>query len=334
MTITEPGRDLEVALLAVRRAARATCAVQARQVGQGSLLKSDKSPVTVADFAAQALVASTLSEHFPDDPLVGEEDAAALRQGEHEALSRQVVRVVAEARGAPVEPDQVLDWIDRGGASGHADRYWVLDPIDGTKGFLRRGQYAIALGLVEDGRVVAGALGCPGYSPAAAAPPGLLLFGRRGAGAFELALDDEDATNATPIRVSVAQDPAALRFCESVESGHSDQDRSVSVAAAMGITAGAVRMDSQAKYAAVARGDAEIYMRLPTRIDYREKVWDHAAGMLLVEEAGGVVTDVAGAPLDFSRGRRLENNRGVLASHGLVHDRLVEVVGDNLGSES
>jgi 3'(2'), 5'-bisphosphate nucleotidase len=89
-----------------------------------------------------------------------------------------------------------------------------------------------------------------------------------------------------------------------------------------------VRVDSQAKYAIVAQGEASIYLRLPTRRDYREKIWDHAAGSIMVEEAGGRVSDVTGRPLDFSRGRRLEDNRGVVATNGPIHDAVIRVVGE------
>jgi 3'(2'), 5'-bisphosphate nucleotidase len=90
-----------------------------------------------------------------------------------------------------------------------------------------------------------------------------------------------------------------------------------------------VRLDSQAKYGVVARGDAAIYLRIPSpkQPDYREKIWDHAAGALIVEEAGGRVTDALGADLDFSRGRRLENNRGIVASNGYLHAAVLDAVG-------
>jgi 3'(2'), 5'-bisphosphate nucleotidase len=65
---------------------------------------------------------------------------------------------------------------------------------------------------------------------------------------------------------------------------------------------------------------------LPTRSDYREKIWDHAAGKFVVEQAGGRVTDVEGRPLDFSHGRRLEHNRGVVATDGRFHDEVVAAV--------
>ncbi len=81
----------------------------------------------------------------------------------------------------------------------------------------------------------------------------------------------------------------------------------------------------------MARGDAEIYLRLPTKPGYVERIWDHAAGFMVVSEAGGRVSDVRGAPLDFSKGRGLEANRGVIATHGPLHDEVVAAVGSVLG---
>jgi 3'-phosphoadenosine 5'-phosphosulfate (PAPS) 3'-phosphatase len=74
-------------------------------------------------------------------------------------------------------------------------------------------------------------------------------------------------------------------------------------------------MDSQCKYGIVASGQADLYLRLPVKEEYVENIWDHAAGDLIVREAGGCVTDMLGRPLDFSTGGpKLINNRGVIAS--------------------
>jgi 3'(2'), 5'-bisphosphate nucleotidase len=91
--------------------------------------------------------------------------------------------------------------------------------------------------------------------------------------------------------------------------------------AALGVEADPVRLDSQAKYAVLAAGKGELYLRLlsPDRPDYREKIWDQAAGSLILEEAGGRITDLDGKPLDFTTGRSLTNNRGILASNNLLH---------------
>ena len=209
--------------------------------------------------------------------------------------------------------------------SGIDSPYGTLDPIDGTKGFLRGEQYAIALGLLEHGRVVLGVLGCPNLS-GPDGTPGCLLAATRGGGAQILPLNGKGRDGAQDIRVSDVTSTAAARFCESVESGHSDQDQSAQIAKALEITEDPVRVDSQCKYAIVAQGEAQIYMRLPTRKDYREKIWDHAAGLIVVEEAGGRVTDVRGNTLDFAHGRKLENNAGIIATNGPIHDRVLDVV--------
>ncbi len=128
------------------------------------------------------------------------------------------------------------------------------------------------------------------------------------------------------IVVSSRDDPASARFCESVESGHSAQGDSAAVAAALSISSPPLRMDSQAKYAVVARGEADLYLRLPTRADYREKIWDHAAGALIVAEAGGVVSDITGRPLEFNHGHELRSNRGVIVSNGRLHEPVIETV--------
>ncbi|MCA9707301.1 MAG: 3'(2'),5'-bisphosphate nucleotidase [Myxococcales bacterium] len=317
-------RDVEVALAAVRQAARACRAVQ-REMDPHTLQKRDKSPVTVADFASQALVARALLEALPDDPLVGEEDAADLRDVANAARLEQVhARVASVAEAA--SPDDVLRWIDRGCSDATGPRYWVLDPVDGTKGFLRGEQYAVALALLVEGEVELAVLGCPNlpWEPSAAEPVGVAFVAVRGGGARALPLFGDGP--AREVRVSTGADPAALRVCESVESGHSDHDASAEVVRRLGIEAAPVRLDSQAKYGVVARGEAELYLRLPTRPGYQEKVWDHAAGALVVQEAGGVVTDVDGRPLDFHHGRTLAQNRGVVVSHGPCHAQVLEVL--------
>jgi len=321
--------ELEVAVAAVRSAATVCRAVQADLVNAATLEKKDKSPVTVADFASQALVCATLEASSSLRAIVGEESAAELREGGAVAQRDKVVEHVRRVRGAGVSVEQALGWIDLGGVDPAATDggYWTLDPIDGTKGFLRGEQYAIALGLILDGQVVLGALGCPNLAGADGSP-GVLLSAVRGQGAFVRPLFADGA--ATPVKVSDVARAAEARFCESVESGHSDQDQSALIARQLGITTPPLRMDSQAKYAGIARGDASIYLRLPTRKDYREKIWDHAAGCVVVQEAGGVVTDVTGKPLDFSKGRQLEDNRGVVATNGRFHDEVLAAVADHV----
>ena len=189
---------------------------------------------------------------------------------------------------------------------------------------MRKEQYAVALALIEDGQIVLGVLGCPNLPTNGGT--GALLVARRGGGARQVPVERGGFHDGAPVGVSDVSDPTEACFCESVESGHSDQGGSAKVAARLRITAEPVRMDSQAKYAAVARGDAAIYMRLPTRKNYREKIWDHAAGTIVVEEAGGRVSDIAGRALQYTHGRQLEENRGILATNGRLHEAVLEAI--------
>ncbi len=322
-------KEKQIALEAVTQAAMLCTSVRQEIVEAGTLEKGDKSPVTVADFGVQALVCHHLQAAFPDDVIVGEEDSAALREAGNESILEQVVQYV-QAHHAGVEADTICQWIDAGNGE-VTDRYWTLDPIDGTKGFLRSDQYAIALALIENGQPQVAALACPALPLAMSNPQlgqGVVFVAVRGQGATMTALQQivmGAEPKFTPIQVASADNPLALRFVESVESGHSDHSRQKAIAEAVGITADSLRMDSQAKYGAVARGDATLYLRLPspTSPDYREKIWDHAAGALVVQEAGGTVTDMHGQPLDFASGRKMVNNRGVIVSNGAMHEAVI-----------
>ena len=312
--------ETRFAVEAVRRAALMARRVQADMV-DGSLTKDDRSPVTVADFAVQALVAALLAEASPDDALVGEEDSAALREPANAGVLTKVCAFVRRELPQATE-DSVCAWIDRGNAE-RGSRFWTLDPIDGTKGFLRGEQYAVALALIVYGRVELGALGCPNLRDAAASDiggPGSLLVARRGAGTWTFPLECEG--EARRLHVSTIADSAAARTLRSVESGHTNVDQMGDLLGAMKVGGAPVLMDSQAKYAVLASGTGDLLFRLisPKQPNYRECIWDQAAGSIVVEEAGGKITDLSGNTLDFGRGRKLEGNRGVCASNGFLHD--------------
>jgi 3'(2'), 5'-bisphosphate nucleotidase len=275
----------------------------------------------VADFAAQAVINTVLSQAFPDDPIVGEEDAADLRTAtpESDILRARVVELADDVLAQPpsVQAGERAEWglgrrwgtdallgaIDRGchvggrtgRASGSSHCYkkkfslckllgmWTLDPIDGTKGFLRGGQYAVCLALLVDARVEVGVIGCPNL-PVTPTPAndtkGAVFVAVRGYGVHQLPL----ATHVTDAQGSPPQIHMPrlalhdLAFLESVEKAHAALDMNARVAARLGVRAAPVRMDSQAKYAALARGDAGggVYLRLPVARGtggYQEKIW-------------------------------------------------------------
>ncbi len=316
---------LTVARNAARRASGACLAVLAEApASPDAMAKLGKEPVTVADYASQAVILEAVSTTFPAHRVISEEGAEHFRENAGDAGAEQIVRLVGEAVGRETTLDEVLGWIDHEG--GDHELVWAIDPIDGTKGFLRRDQFAIAIGIIRDGAPVAGVLGCP-HLPVDPSDPdgpkGVLFWGGPGIGAFA-----EPLTGGTPEAVSVTEvgDPVGVRVLGSVESAHGDPALVMAVIEEAGLGGGMVRIDSQVKYGAVASGLAELYIRPRNRPDYRERIWDHAAGAAVVEGAGGRVTDLDGKNLDFSLGSRLEENRGVLASNGLAHALVIDAL--------
>ncbi|MFU8780703.1 MAG: 3'(2'),5'-bisphosphate nucleotidase, partial [Kiritimatiellia bacterium] len=300
-------RERATAVAAVLRAARLCEDVRAGFSRDDAHEKDDRSPVTVADFGAQAVIIDMIESMYPQDEIVGEEDAELLKGPEGAAVMDAVLEALR-----PVTPgmsrNRVVHLLERGGGSGgKGKRFWTLDPIDGTKGFIRGDQYAIALALIEDGEVVLGVLGCPALPAGPVGEKegcGVLFDSAKGnPQVWMRPLTNPQDLRSVQARIDVK--PADAVFCESVEKAHTAQSRSGRIAEMLGVLAGPIRIDSQCKYATVARGDADVYLRLPAKKGYVEKIWDHAAGAFLVQQAGGRVTDMDGRALDFTQGREL-----------------------------
>lgn len=334
--------ELKVARLAVQRASR--LAKMVSEAGFQSITKSDDSPVTVADFGAQAIIISAIKNSFPNDQIVGEEDAGALR--ENDSLASKVYGFVEKAIAQSSEAEKevlgdiktqadMLNAIDLGNyQGGKGSRFWALDPIDGTKGFVRQEQYAVCLALLdESAKVQVAVIGCPNlktdykdHSPDAAL--GALFSAVRGDGAFVEPLFKDDVKSKIAISFNQHVATSDASFCESAETGHSNRPQQEAIAKELGIVKPPVRMDSQAKYCSAARGDGDIYLRLPVSLKYEEKIWDHAAGSLLVEESGGVVSDCRGSSLDFSQGRTLKANKGVVVASKQLYPDVIQVIAE------
>jgi 3'(2'), 5'-bisphosphate nucleotidase len=306
-----------------------------------SMTKLDGSPVTNADFGSQALIVQSLRKHFPLDPIMAEETAAK-DDFLNAEFNAELLTDLASAGGHFESLDELVSAINRNQTSGAEpspqwrDRYWVIDPIDGTKGYLKGGQYAIALGLIESGRVTVAALACPEFSLGEESEIGLVLCAELTQGAYALPLFNSGSAK----RLNVSRRTLAngIRMCESLN--HSPTGTSGQVAARLGIADSHIdRMDSQAKYAAVASGTADIYLRLPTSATYREAIWDHAAGVLIVEEAGGKVTNIHGQPLvwndqrSWAENQRFAHAHGVVVTNSLLHTEVMAAINSVLASD-
>ena len=227
----------------------------------------------------------------------------------------------------------------------HTQSTWILDPIDGTKGFIRGQHFCVALGLALEGKPVLGVLACPNVpykgdrANGAALGDGCVFFAVEDQGAFMLPLHTdgssssivEEIAQATPIRVSNIATGQEARFFESAEAAHSSHSAAGQVTTALGVQEAPVRLDSQCKYGMLARGEGEIMLRLP-KLGYIENVWDHAPAFVVIREAGGKVTDTEGRELDFSEGCRTGDGKmegrvtGIVTTNGLMHAQVLEAL--------
>jgi len=397
-------------------------------------LLTDSRTSTVGDYTAQALVSALLAAHFPSDAIIGEEDSADLQRPEQATVKAQIVRLAGEAmREALPLADEERAWdqvkrvergdnewmaaIDRGNSEGGAKgRHWALDPIDGTKGFLRGGQYAVCLGLIEDGEVVLGVMGCPNLPVDPKQPEGdkgALFVAVKGQGAFQvrrrrrsLALGrargaskssrlvasyraPTDAPLPSPaalLHLALAHphhdEPAPLALGRVVlrvgrggpqrprhERAHRPAARHHARQRAHG-QPGKVLLDREGRRRHLlaparqrdVRGEGLVrpgpvplprsllFLALsplplhrlsspprtapltpPLSLALARR--DHSSGSLLVAEAGGIVSDMHGKPLDFSLGRTLKGNKGVIAAPKEWHTQVIEAVAKAVGEE-
>ncbi|USO00067.1 MAG: 3'(2'),5'-bisphosphate nucleotidase [Phycisphaeraceae bacterium] len=328
------------AMLATARAAVTSASAVCRQVQAAleevrSITKDDKSPVTVADFASQAIVAHVLRERLGEFTLVAEEASAFLREDEHRPHLDAALAAVREV-WPDADEDAMLEAIDLGAGDAHGRGFWTLDPIDGTKGFLRNQQYAVALAYVESGVPTVGVMGCPNLPRDMSEPldvpdpDGCLYMAIRGEGVWEASATDETEA---PIHITRLdhEEGQEICVCASVEKAHTDLGAVGQVLEYLRDNHGEqvgepVRLDSQCKYAVVARGQADAYLRLPTRPGYVERIWDHAAGSLIASQSGAAVTDIFGHDLDFTHGRGLEKNKGVICAPPRLHGLLLGAI--------
>jgi len=328
MSVALPSDAAAVARAAVLDAVIVCREASRRLAAVGRIAKADESPVTVADFAAQAVIVRRL--RALGRPIVGEEQAAVLREPENAALRDAVVEAVR-----PVWPDAeasaVLDAID--GAGGIADPhggYWTVDPIDGTRGFVRGGQYAVCLAWIADGCPRLAVMGCPNLPRGLDAtmdvidPEGTLFVAEAGAPMqWGRAIPGAQLHAAEPLP---SQRPSPLVVTRSFEGTYSRLEDVGRVLAWLGTRIELRAADSQAKYGMVARGQAHAYVRIPLHRNRAEQVWDHAPGWMVATAAGVRVTDLAGEPFDFTCGDRLERNYGVVCAPPAVHEALLEAI--------
>nr|WP_237684044.1 3'(2'),5'-bisphosphate nucleotidase CysQ [Pseudaminobacter soli] len=209
-------------------------------------LKSDATPVTEADTRAEAAILSMLRKWFPDIPVVAEEEVAS------------------------------------GKSPAAVDRFFLVDPLDGTKEFIsRNGEFTVNIALIDNGVPVAGVVCAPALGE---------IFVGQGSQAWRGELVEGEIRNLRPIRTR----PAPPRLVAVGSRSHGTE----------GTTDWLKRFDvdrfvskgSSLKFCLVATGEADIYPRLGRTME-----WDTAAGDAVLRAAGGIVTDMEGKPFRYNK---------------------------------
>jgi 3'(2'), 5'-bisphosphate nucleotidase len=308
--------ELSTAMRAAKQAAQVCHQIYQSMVEVAQ--KGGREPVTMADYASQAIINHTLRAAFPGDAFLAEESAKEFDS----LLSPEQQAGVAQFAGLGLE--QVREALSL--PSGGGPRTWIIDPIDGTKGFLAKRAYAVVIGLMIEGELALGLMACPNLDLAGGlSGEGWLFYAIKGEGAYRQPLAGGEAI---PMHVQSTPPPnETLTLLSSLESGHSNKGLFAQIAAGLPhARQEVIGLDGQGKYGLVANGSAAAYFRLVPDPEYQEKVWDHAAGTLIVQEAGGRVTDFQGRPLNFTLGRALSENRGVVVSNGDLHPHLLRAI--------
>lgn len=341
-------KELHLASLAVQRAALLTKQLLSA-VDKGAFDKSDSTPVTIADFAAQASIIAAIHHTFPDDDIVGEEDSTALRQDS--ALLERTWELASSVHlddaeseallSTPQSREEMLQLIDLGekGKAGRNGRVWTLDPVDGTATFMRGQQYVVCLALIEDGKQRLGVLGCPNLH-LGTGQVGEDLVDRDGYGQMLSAVAGHGATirpmgtgSLLPAKslppIPQPSDTRGVRFVDTQAANTQNLEVHARVAAQLDCPwPNPVDLwSAQMRYVAIAvDGGCNAFIKVPLKPSYRSKIWDHAGGMLLVQELGCVVSDLEGRPVDCGLGRTLAGCHGMIVAPASVHGRVLEAV--------
>ncbi|KAI0424041.1 carbohydrate phosphatase [Xylaria sp. FL1042] len=347
--------ELQVAIGAVQSAAKISQRVLSAD-DKGTVEKDDLSPVTIADFAIQALLTATIHGVFPNDNFVGEESAAELRDNPvllnrvWELLLRLGEDDEAKARcKLPQSPEEMCEMIDKCGlgepGGPESGRVWVFDPIDGTKTFVQREAYAINVALLEGGRQMLSVVGCPTL-PANASEPinnstvdatglGTIVFAVKGHGTYVRPLIEPSSEevmvrklepHAPSTSIADLRPVSCYRMLDSgVDEAHE------AIFARLGITTqGCDFLAWVLRWVALGLGLANITVWVYRKRERTGKIWDHAGAMLLFEELGGKITDMDGKEIDLTAGRKLVGNHGFVAAPRDIHDVVLKTVHDVL----
>lgn len=263
--------ELETAIAAARAAGTAVLRHYAGNVVAESKIGADNyaEPVTIADREASRIVVESLQNRFPGDGILSEEedDQIELRLG--------------------------------------SERVWIVDPIDGTSGFIKKdGDFAVQVGFAERGVPVAGCVLLPFHD--------IIYYAAKGAGAFI----ERGTASAEKISVSAKQDFAEIDLAVSRNHRSTTMTRIVEE---LGFRREVQRGSVGLKIGLIAEQVCDVYIHLSPRT----KLWDTCAPQIILEEAGGRLTDLWGSKYRYDVGD-VQNWGGIVASNGIAHYSVID----------
>ncbi|MFX0175785.1 MAG: inositol monophosphatase family protein [Candidatus Hodarchaeota archaeon] len=304
--MTRYNKELTIALDLIKEAIKITEWFRTKKFQ--SYKKKDDSPVTLADYASQIYIISKLKDNFPEDQIIAEEDVSPL-------FDKNVENIIKDCfNSTGINTDaKFRDYLSYRGPN--SKRKWTIDPIDGTIGFQKGLSYAIGIGLMVKSDLILSAIGIPNYNQKGSA----IFFAEKNEGAKVVYGNNSPL----PIKVSKHQDIKTSLMCHSL---HYDKPWVMKFAKLCGIQR-FIQMDSMAKFCMIAEGNADLYIK-PMSIN-QSFSWDFLPGELLVREAGGIVSDLNGNPLKFENEKCIISAPGCVASNGLFHKEILNIIKEN-----
>jgi 3'(2'), 5'-bisphosphate nucleotidase len=262
-------KELETAIYLAQKASKTILKYYALEIIAEEKLGVDNlfEPVTIADRTASRIIVDGLSESFPDDAILSEE-----------------------------EPDDQKKRLSR-------NRVWFIDPIDGTAGFIKKeGDFAVQIGLAEGGEPVLGVVLLPFHE--------VLYYAVKGSGSFA-------RSNGSEKQLYVSLRTEFHEMYIAVSRNHRSKITS-QIKADFGVAGEVQRGSVGLKIGLIAEQVCDLYIHPSPRT----KFWDTCGPQIILEEAGGKLTDVFGYPIRYNIAD-VQNHNGIFASNGVVHERTV-----------
>ena len=263
-------KELETAIALAREAGAKILEFYALEIIAEEKLGADNliEPVTIADITASRMIVDGLEKAFPDDAILSEEESD---DAENRLLGKRV---------------------------------WMIDPIDGTWGFIKKdGDFGVQIGLTAGGEVILGVVYIPVHD--------ILYYAAKGVGAFRASggempkrLQVSDKTNFTEMNLASSRNHRSPRMYRIIEDFGFRQE----------IQRGSVGL----KVGLIVDRICDLYVHLSPRT----KFWDTCAPQIILEEAGGKMTDIFGFPLRYDISD-VQNHNGIAATNGVAHEEVL-----------